>query len=197
MNTNPQGGTMYNKEFKGDVCSHTGAFFLDNFIRRIIQNPQKIVGEYIRQGDTIVDLGCGPGYFALDMAKMTGKTGKVIAVDLQKEMLAKVAKKAAAQNLSERIFLHRCDQDKIGLPPETKADFILAFYMVHETPDTEAFLRQVKELLKPAGRFLLVEPMFHVSKNQFATILDTAKKTGFNRVDMPKKKGGRSVLLSI
>jgi ubiquinone/menaquinone biosynthesis C-methylase UbiE len=188
---------MYNKEFKGDVCSHGHSFFLDNFIRRIIQNPQKILGEYIRQGDTILDLGCGPGYFSIDMARMTGKTGKVIAVDLQKEMLAKVEKKAAAQNLSQRICLHRCDQDKIGLPPGTKADFILAFYMVHETPDTDSFLREVKELLKPAGRFLLVEPMFHVSKNQFETILDTAANVGFNQVAHPRKKGGRSVLLSI
>jgi ubiquinone/menaquinone biosynthesis C-methylase UbiE len=188
---------MYNKEFKGDVCSHDHSFFLDNFIRRIIQNPQKILGEYIQQGDTILDLGCGPGHFSIDMARMAGKTGKVIAVDLQKEMLAKVGEKAAAQNLSQRICLHQCDQNKIGLPPGTKADFILAFYMLHETPDTGSFLREVKELLKPAGRFLLVEPMFHVSKNQFETILDTAAKVGFNRVDLPRKKGGRSVLLSI
>ncbi len=188
---------MYNKEFKGDVCSHSHSFFLDNFIRRIIQNPKRILGEYIQRGDIIVDLGCGPGYFSIDMAKMTGKTGKVIAVDLQKEMLAKVGKKAAAQNLSRRIHLHNCAQDRIGLAPGTKADFILAFYMVHETPDTKAFLEQVKELLRPGGSFLLVEPMFHVSKTQFETIINTAVKTGFTQVDMPKRKGGRSVLLSI
>ena len=69
--------------------------------------------------------------------------------------------------------------------------------MVHETPDTDSFLMDVKELLKPAGRFLLVEPMFHVSKNQFETILDTATNVGFNQVAHPRKKGGRSVLLSI
>ncbi len=188
---------MYNKEFKGDVCNHSHSFFLDNFIRRIIQNPKRILGKYIQTGDTIVDLGCGPGYFSIDMAKMTGKTGKVIAVDLQKEMLAKVGKKAASQNLSDRVLLHNCTQKKIGLAPGTKADFILAFYMVHETRDTKAFLEQVKELLRPGGRFLLVEPIFHVTKIKFEIIIDIAVKTGFTKVDMPKGKGGRSVLLSI
>ena len=85
---------MYNKNFKGDVCSHSHSFFLDNFVRRLIQNPKRIIGEYIQKGDTIIDLGCGPGYFSIDMAELTGDTGKVIAVDLQKEMLAKVGKKA-------------------------------------------------------------------------------------------------------
>jgi ubiquinone/menaquinone biosynthesis C-methylase UbiE len=188
---------MYNKNFKGDVCSHSHSFFLDNFIRRIIQNPKRILGDYIREGDTIIDLGCGPGYFSIDMAELTGETGKVIAVDLQKEMLAKVGKKAAARHLAERIHLHQCDQNFIGLAPETKADFILAFYMVHETPDPVAFLEQVKELLKPGGRFLLVEPIFHVSKVQFKNMLASALKVGFKKLDMPRRKGGRSMLLSL
>ncbi|MBU0970787.1 MAG: methyltransferase domain-containing protein [Proteobacteria bacterium] len=188
---------MYNKNFKGDVCSHSHSFFLDNFIRRIIQNPKKILDGYIQKGYTIVDLGCGPGYFSIDMAKMAGKTGKVIAVDLQKEMLEKVKKKAAKENLADRIQLHNCAQDRIGLNQGTQADFILAFYMVHETPDTGAFLEQVKEVLRPGGLFLLVEPVFHVSKTQFKAIMETAIKAGFILVDTPKKKGGRSLLLSI
>lgn len=140
----------------------------------------------------MIDLGCGPGYFSIDMAALAGQTGKVIAVDLQTQMLAKVGKKAAARNLTERIHLHQCDQTRIGLPPETKADFILAFYMVHETPDPTAFLGQVKELLKPGGRFLLVEPIFHVSKAQFDTILASAKKIGFTQIDMPKKRAAEA-----
>ncbi len=72
---------MYNKAFKGDVCSHSHSFFLDNFVRRIIQNPKRILGEYIREGDTIIDLGCGPGYFSIDMAEMTGKAGLRFLID--------------------------------------------------------------------------------------------------------------------
>ena len=69
--------------------------------------------------------------------------------------------------LSDRISLHQCSQDRIGLEPGTKADFILAFYMVHETSDHGKFIEQVKKWLRDNGRFLLVEPRFHVSKAKF------------------------------
>jgi ubiquinone/menaquinone biosynthesis C-methylase UbiE len=188
---------MYNKEFKGDVCSHSHSFFLDNFFRKILQNPKKIVGEYISKGDTVIDLGCGPGFFSIEMAKMVGDTGKIYSVDLQKEMLDDVKTKAMKQNLTGQIILHKCDQDKIGLSEEIQADFILAFYMVHETPDPISFAKQVKPLLKKGGKFLIVEPLFHVSKKKFLTICQDMKSLGFSVLDKPKKKGGRSLLLTV
>ncbi|MCK5162121.1 MAG: class I SAM-dependent methyltransferase [Desulfobacula sp.] len=188
---------MVNKEYKGDVCSHNHSFFLDNFFRRIIQSPKKIVGEFIKDGDTVIDLGCGPGYFSIDMAKMVGKAGKVYSVDLQKEMLDNVGKKAKKQNLTDRIMLHNCPQKNIGLNGDVKADFILAFYMVHETPDHIKFLKEVKTLLKKGGNFLLVEPRFHVSKKHFQKITRDIKNIGFTLLGTPSKKGGRSLLLSV
>ena len=188
---------MYNKSFKGDVCSHSHSIFLDNFIRRIIQNPKRILGEYIHKGDTIVDIGCGPGYFTLDMAQMAGPTGKTIAVDLQEEMLATVESKAIKSGLMDRIRLHQCTQEKIGLEEKEVADFILTYYMVHETLNPRAFLSEILGLLKPGGKYLIVEPLFHVSAKQFNTIKRTALDLGFTLVDTPKKKGGRSVLLTV
>ncbi len=188
---------MYNKEFKGDVCSHTHAFFLDNFFRKLFQNPKKIVGEYIGDGDTVIDLGCGPGYFTMEMARMVGPSGKVIAVDLQKEMLGKTKEKAAKLSLDGRIIFHNCPQDKIGLNGDIKADFILAYYMVHETPDHLKFLTEVKTLLNGKGKFLLVEPPFHVNKKQFQEITHDVETVGFKILGSPSKKGGHSLLLSI
>ncbi len=188
---------MSDKEFSGHVCSPGHSFFLDNFIRKIIQNPRKIVGEYIQKGDTILDLGCGPGYFSIAMAKMVENTGRVIAVDLQKEMLEKVEAKAKKNKLSDRISLHKCSQDSLGLESGTKADFILAFYMVHETSSLEKFLEQVKSLLRKGGKFLIVEPRFHVSKSRFKNIREKAVSIGFTLVDEPPKKGGRSLLLTV
>ena len=76
------------------VCPHQISFFLDNWIRRLIQNPQKIVGPYIQAGNTVMDMGCGPGYFTIDMAKLVGPKGRVIAIDIQTKMLERVRKKA-------------------------------------------------------------------------------------------------------
>jgi len=188
---------MYHKKYKGDICSHDHSFFLDNFLRRLIQNPKKVVGEYIKKGDTVVDLGCGPGYFSIDMAKMVGESGCVISVDLQPEMLKKVEKKAKKQNLSQRVILHNCPQDQIGLGQDVTADFVLAFYMLHETPNHIKFMQEVKTFLKKGGKCLIVEPRFHVSKKHFQQVIQDIKNIGFNVLGNPSKKGGRSLLVSI
>ncbi len=186
---------MYNQSFEGDVCSHKRAFFLDNFIRRLFQNPKKIVGPYIKPGDTVVDMGCGPGFFSIEMAHMVGETGQIFAVDLQKEMLAKVAHKAALKNLSDRVYLHLASQEKIGLGTDVVANFILAYYMVHEALDPNAFFSEAQTILSPQGKILVVEPPFHVSSKKFKEITRSAEDAGFRVKDWPKKKGGKSILL--
>ncbi|MBU2429671.1 MAG: class I SAM-dependent methyltransferase, partial [Proteobacteria bacterium] len=159
--------------------------------------PEKIVKEYIGNGDTVIDLGCGPGFFSIEMAKMVGTTGKVYCVDLQKEMLEAVKSKAEKNHLTGQMILHNCTQDRIGLDEDIKADFILAYYMLHETPDPYAFAKQIKPLLKENGKFLIVEPYFHVSKSKFKTICEGMTSIGFLFLDTPKNKGGRSLLLTL
>lgn len=53
-----------------DVCSYQKAWALDIWIRKYIHDPHKIVGGYIKEGQTVLDLGCGPGFFSLAMAEM-------------------------------------------------------------------------------------------------------------------------------
>lgn len=179
-----------------NVCSHKMAFMLDNWIRKLLQNPAKIVGDYINEGDTIIDFGCGPGYFTIAMAGMVGKQGKIIAVDLQKEMLEHAKRKAAAKNLADRIEFHLCEKDRVALELNKKADFMLGYYMVHELPNPGAFFQEVRSLLKTGGKFLVVEPKWHVTQEKYEAMLTLAEKAGFSVLAFPKKKGGRSVLLT-
>lgn len=171
--------------------------FLDNAVRRMFQNPCAILREYIHPGDTVIDIGCGPGFFSLDMARLVGETGKVHSVDLQPEMLRIIEKKARKHSLSDRIILHQCGSHTLNLNNSLQADFILAYYMVHETPDHPLFFSEVRKLLKPGGRFLVVEPKFHVSRAHFAAIIADAEAAGFRPLDTPEKKGGRAVLLTV
>lgn len=182
------------QEKRGDVCPHQFAFMLDNWFRRWFHHPEKIVGDYIKEGDTVIDLGCGPGFFSIDMAKKVGKNGRVIAVDLQKQMINKVKKKAKKKGVNDRMVFHQCEPGKIGL--NQTADFVLAFYMIHEVPDPKSCLKEMRGLLKTGGKLLIVEPKMHVSDKIFETMLKDAEEAGFKVIDLPKDKGGRSVLLS-
>lgn len=177
------------------ICSWKIAFALDNPIRRIIHNPQKILGGYIEPGQTVLDLGCGPGTFSLAMAKMVGESGKVIAVDVQEEMLQIVREKAARQGLESRIVTHKSGPDRIGI--SEKVDFALAFYMVHEVPDAEALLKEIASVLKPKGKLLIVEPKMHVSAAAFEKTIAIARQAGLRPIPEPKIRFSRSKLLSL
>ena len=63
----------------------------------------------------MLDLGCGPGFFSLDMAQMVGNSGRVFACDLQDGMLQKLKLKIQGTRLDERIILHKCGKNKIGI----------------------------------------------------------------------------------
>jgi ubiquinone/menaquinone biosynthesis C-methylase UbiE len=168
----------------GRVCPASHGGWLAISLRGLVQNPEAILRGLIREGETVVDLGCGPGFFTLPMARMVGVTGRVVAVDLQEEMLAQMRRRAENAGLLPRITPQQCTADFIGRPGP--ADFALAFYMAHEVPDVTRFMGEVRGILKERGRFLLVEPKFHVTAGKFRKTVDIALEAGFRLLSEPK-----------
>jgi ubiquinone/menaquinone biosynthesis C-methylase UbiE len=175
------------------ICPVERSGGLDNFVRRWLQNPQKILKPYISHGMTVLDLGCGPGFFSIEMAKMLSDSGKVIAADLQDGMLEKVIEKIKGTDLSKRISIHKCQEDRIGVTENV--DFVLAFYMIHEVPNQELLFEELKSILKPDGKIYIIEPKFHVSKKSFEDMIHTITNMGFFIIDRPKVYFSRTVLL--
>ena len=178
---------------KKRVCPVERAGSLDNKFRRWLQNPRKILSPYIAEGMTVLDLGCGPGFFTIDIAQMVGKSGRVIASDLQEGMLQKLKEKIQGTELEERITLHMCEHNRIGIAEQV--DFVLAFYMVHEVPNQGDFFKEIGLLLKPGGQVLIVEPPIHVSKTAFAETIRIARSAGFTPTDRPKVFMSKAVIL--
>lgn len=176
------------------ICPVGFAWVLDNFIRRWIHNPRKILGGLVKEGMTVLDVGCGPGLYSMAMAEMVGKSGKVIAADLQEGMLEKVKSKLNDSNRSI-IKLHKCEEERIRVTE--KVDFVLVFYVLHEVPSQEGFLREIKTILKPGGSVLIVEPNFHVTKEAFEQSISTAVSAGFLCENGPKVFGSRTVILKV
>ena len=87
---------------KGEAYSASGAFFLDNPIRRLIQPPSELIEKLaINPNDVVIDFGCGPGYYTIELAK---KAKRVVAVDLSAEMLKKTQNKAEKEELRTSSF---------------------------------------------------------------------------------------------
>ncbi|WP_319508856.1 class I SAM-dependent methyltransferase [uncultured Methanolobus sp.] len=175
------------------VCPTEISLILNNRIRRLLQNPQKILAPYVRDGMDVLEVGCGPGFFTLDIARMVGKSGRVVAVDLQEGMLAKVRENIRRSGAGQNIVLHRCDEDRIGV--SGNFDFVFLFYMVHEVVDKEAFFRELESLLKKDGQVYIAEPPLHVSKKAFEETIRIAGDTGFMVVDRPKRFPDKIVVL--
>jgi ubiquinone/menaquinone biosynthesis C-methylase UbiE len=166
------------------VCPWWLCFTFDNIFRRWLQNPERILGPYIKPGQTVLDVGPGMGYFTIPLARLVGDSGKVIAADIQKRMLDSLYVRAERAGVQERIQLHQSAPDKIGIAEPV--DFCLAFWMVHEVVDQPRFLSEIAAGLKPNGLFLLVEPRLHVSGKSFNETVKNIKNLGLSLKSQPR-----------
>ena len=175
------------------VCSWWIAYTFDNPLRRLIHKPQKVLGNYVKEGMTVMDLGCGMGHFSIGMAGLVGRNGKVIAVDLQQKMLDIMMRRAQRAGLANRIFPHLCQADDIGI--EIPIDFILAFWMIHEVPNQEHYFKQLKTVLAADRMILIAEPKMHVTAEAFERPLDIAQSCGLQFIESPPISFSRTALL--
>ena len=165
------------------LCPWWFAYTFDNPVRRVLHKPERVVGPYVKDGMTALDIGCGMGHFSIGMAKLVGDGGSVISVDLQQKMLDKVRKRAEHNGVANRISLRLCKQDDIGVAE--KVDFALTFWMAHEVPNQKRMFEQIRLILKDGGKWMLAEPKLHISLDRFEKIVSEAVASGFTVVSRP------------
>jgi ubiquinone/menaquinone biosynthesis C-methylase UbiE len=180
----------------GMVCPWWLGYFLVNPLRRLYQNPSRILGPYVKEGMTVLEPGCGMGFFSIEIARRVGPRGKLVAVDLQPKMLAGLKRRAARAGLSERIDARQAQQRGVGLEDlEGEVDLALAFWMVHEVADAPRFLAEIHRALKPGGKLFIIEPMIHVSKRGFSGTLEACRNCGFKETARPRVGSNWTALL--
>jgi ubiquinone/menaquinone biosynthesis C-methylase UbiE len=176
------------------VCPWWLCFTFDNILRRLIHDPYKILRPYIKEGDKILDVGPGRGYFTVPLADMAGDGGEVIAADIQEKMLLAIKKRAGKSGLDKKITLHLSNPDSLNI--KEKVNFVLAFWMMHEVPDRRQLLNELFAVLKDNGLFLLAEPIFHVGSVNFEETVNLAIRAGFTLCARPEIIFSRAVLFS-
>lgn len=177
------------------VCSVQYAPMLDNRFRSFLHPKKKIIEQYVKKGDFIIDLGCGPGSFTEALGLATGEGGHVVALDLQPGMLDLMEKKVNQSGLSKRVTSHLCQSDSFVLAEyKDKFDFALAFWMLHETLNVNSSLKEIYQSLKIGGTVLCVEPKMHVSKKLCSEMIKVGESLGFSATPVKGIRFSRAVL---
>lgn len=178
------------------VCPVWVGYLLASPVRKLFQNPEKILSSYVEEGMKVLDIGCAMGFFSLPLARMVGSNGKVICVDVQEKMIRSLEKRARKAGWSSRIETRACHPDSLCVDDlKEEVDFALASAVVHEVPDASRFFSEAYETIKPTGRLLIIEPKGHVSKKAFDRTVSVAEQGGFKVIKNPRIRRSRSILL--
>jgi ubiquinone/menaquinone biosynthesis C-methylase UbiE len=165
-------------------------------LRRLLQDPGRLLAPLVREGMTVLEPGPGMGFFTLELARRVGPQGRVVAVDLQQRMLDGLRRRAARAELLPRIELRLAREESLGVEDLAgRVDLALAFAMVHELPDAGRFFEEVRRTLAPGGLLLLVEPAGHVSAAAFELTLAAAGRAGLRREPGPAVARSRTAVL--
>jgi ubiquinone/menaquinone biosynthesis C-methylase UbiE len=109
----------------------------------------------LSSGDTVADIGCGPGFFTLPAAEIVGDGGVVLAADIQGEMLSAIRSRAAEHGLTNVHVVKTSDKE---IPiPDGSCDFVLLAFVLDEVEQRASFLHRAARLLKPGGRLAVLE----------------------------------------
>jgi SAM-dependent methyltransferase len=170
------------------VCPWWLGYTLIIPLRRFQYDPRKLLAAYVREGMTVLEPGPGMGYFTLELARLVGPRGRVVAIDLQPKMLARLKRRAAKAGLLDRLDIRVAKPDSLGINDVIAADFALAFAVVHEVPDVALFFSDLAHALKQGASLLFAEPRGHVSATEFQDELQAAERAGLKLVDQPAIK---------
>lgn len=178
------------------ICPWYIGYLLASPMRRLFQNPEKILSPYIKQGMKVLEVGPGMGFFSIPMARLVGELGRIYCIDLQEKMLKSLQRRASKTHLLDRIEIRLCSESSLQINDLTGViDFALVFAVVHEVPDQKRLFTEIIQTLKKDGFLMISEPQGHVTKEGFESTLLIAQSNGMKLLDSPNIKNSYSAVL--
>lgn len=169
---------------------YTGAPWLVRESRQREEDCEQLLKAlHVRPGQSVCDMGCGNGFYTLQLAELVGSDGKVFAVDIQSPMLAMLRAEMRKNRIKNIKPLLGTPVDP-RLEPES-VDLMLLVDVYHEFSHPEQMLAAIHASLKPRGRVALVEfreedplvPIKPLHKMSKAQIMKEFPANGFKLVE--------------
>ena len=173
------------------AMSYVYADWLTRPEREQEEQPDRVVKALkIPKGATVIDLGAGVGYFTWRLAKRVGPEGKVIATDIQQEMLDMLARNMRRRGIENVEIILSTQQDP--RLPQGAADLVLLVDVYHELAFPASTMGHVRRALKPGGRLVVVEyrkedpwiPIHPLHKMTLEQVRAEIEPTGFDFVQV-------------
>jgi ubiquinone/menaquinone biosynthesis C-methylase UbiE len=150
-------GKFYMGREISHVMGHQGASWLERPSRKQEERTDLLIESLpIKEGDVIADIGAGSGYFAWQFAKRVGESGKVLAVDIQPEMLEILEEQMEKRGVADRVEGVLGSITDPNLPTDS-VDLAIMVDVYHELSHPYEMTVRMVEGLKPGGLLVFVE----------------------------------------
>lgn len=123
--------------------------------RRLVAAPEKVLAAFgIAQGERVLEIGPGTGFYTVEAAKRVGTCGRIICLDVQLEMLRETGRRVRSSGV-EALFVAA---DARSLPlRDASVDHVFLVTVLGEIPDRTRSLGEIKRVLRPGGRLSIAE----------------------------------------
>ena len=149
-------GKLYQGREISQVMGHLGASWLERSERQNEERPDLLIDSLgIQPGQVVADIGAGSGYFTRRLAAKVGQEGRVMAVDIQPEML-EILRRNLTQSGIHNVRMILGKETSPNLPPNS-VDLVLMVDVYHEFSFPHEMMTQIHSALKPGGQVVWVE----------------------------------------
>lgn len=148
-------------------------FMHDNPLFNIFKNPEKKLRDSgIKEGQRVLEVGCGPGFYTIAASGIVGKTGKVYAMDLHPGFIRRVKKKADGKRLGNIAAIEGNASSTAFA--DNSMDTAFLFGLGHISGGLKYLVEEMGRVIKPGGTVA-----YEKGRGHEGTTLDTFEKAGF------------------
>jgi len=171
------------QRYKGTrACPYAGRWILDNLPRRVIQPVRSTVDSFhVAEGQTVLELGPGSGYFSVEVARRVGQEGRLVCVDIQPKMIEALRRRLLREGVANVMPMVG---NALALPlADRSVDRAFLVTVLGEVPDRPRTLAELRRVLKLGGILSVTETLPDPDYQFPDVVRDLCLASGFRLVE--------------